>query len=80
VGETIASRGLWEGSAGNRTPSHGIRIVPLSLQVAERPKLIVHCITAFTVASVAVMCSMWVLHRPPVTPAADPDAAHDAVR
>lgn len=56
------------------------KLVPLSLQVAERPKLIVHCITAFTVASVAVMCSMWVLHRPPVTPAADPDAAHDAVR
>lgn len=41
--------------------------------MAERPKLIVHCITAFTAASVAVMGSIWALHRPPVTPAVDPE-------
>lgn len=32
-----------------------------------------HCITAFTVASVGVMSSIWALHRPPMTPEADPD-------
>jgi hypothetical protein len=41
--------------------------------VAERPKLIVHCITVVTAASVAVMGSIWALHRPPVTPEVDPD-------